>query len=56
MERAMKPYNYVEEAWEDRFQIRKERPASRFATGFAFGVAVTGALLLFGATSAAIGL
>jgi hypothetical protein len=53
MEAAMKPYNYVQEAWERRFQIgRKRSAADSFASGFVLGAAMTGALFLYGAANA----
>ncbi len=50
----MKTHNYVQEAWEERFQIRR-RPLSgnRFAIGFAMGAVMTGAMFYwFGAATA----
>lgn len=55
----MKPYNYVQEAWEQRFQIHRTAPwaEERFAFGFMIGVACTSALLLLGvAAHGSIGL
>lgn len=47
----MKPYNYVQEVWEERFQIHRTMPQAeeRFAFGFMIGAACTSAFLLLGA-------
>lgn len=53
MEAAVRPYNYVQEVWEQRFQIHRERSATgRFAFGFVVGAAMTGALFLYGTNAA----
>lgn len=53
----MKPYNYVQETWEERFQIHRYRPsADRFAFGFIAGALLTGAVVLYGAASSSLGL
>ncbi len=54
-EYAMNARNYVQEAWEERFQIhRQPRSGNRFALGFLLGAAMTGGILLWlGATAAA---
>lgn len=50
---VMKTYNYVQEAWEDRFDMRSRPTAGhRFAMGFLLGAVATCALLLYSAASA----
>jgi hypothetical protein len=54
MEDTMKTHNYVQEAWEERFQINDiNHSASRFSFGFLLGASITGALFIIGAATAA---
>lgn len=48
----MQQYNYVQDVWEQRFQIHRQTPgSSRFVMGFVIGAAITGALVLYAVTN-----